>query len=108
MVLPAEPNESGPIRNDIAIKAYREGKLPFPDGTITARLAWRQVISEGNNVAFRRAAERRGLSSEQITKLLAEPFVAGPAKDVQFMIKDSKKIRVDRRLGIRSIHRWEA
>ena len=28
------------LGNDVAIKAYREGKLPFPDGTIIARLAW--------------------------------------------------------------------
>ena len=27
------------LGNDAAIKAYREGKLPFPDGTIIARLA---------------------------------------------------------------------
>ena len=27
------------LGNDIAIKSYREGKLPFPDGTIIARLA---------------------------------------------------------------------
>src|SRR5262245_29000222 len=28
------------LGNDVAINAYREGKLPFPDGTIIARLAW--------------------------------------------------------------------
>jgi hypothetical protein len=28
------------LGNDVAIKAYRERKLPFPDGTIIARLAW--------------------------------------------------------------------
>ena len=28
------------LGNDAAIKAYREGKLPFPDGAIIARLAW--------------------------------------------------------------------
>ena len=26
------------LGNDVAIKAYREGKLPFPDGTIIAAL----------------------------------------------------------------------
>jgi hypothetical protein len=31
------------LGNDIAIKAYRDGKLPFPDGTIIARLAWSYV-----------------------------------------------------------------
>jgi hypothetical protein len=29
------------LGNDVAIRAYREGKLPFPDGTVIARLAWR-------------------------------------------------------------------
>ena len=37
------------LGNDEAIKAYREGKLPFPDGTIIARLAWSYVASEENN-----------------------------------------------------------
>src|SRR5580704_4000073 len=33
------------LGNDVAIKAYREGKLPFPDGAIIARLAWGYVPS---------------------------------------------------------------
>src|SRR3984957_13667432 len=37
------------LGNDIAIKAYREGKLPFPDGSMIARLAWSYVPSEENN-----------------------------------------------------------
>jgi hypothetical protein len=28
------------LGNDVAIQASREGKLPYPDGTIIARLAW--------------------------------------------------------------------
>jgi hypothetical protein len=63
------------LGNDIAIKAYREGKLPFPDGTIIARLAWSYVPSEKNNKVFGRA----------------QSFVAGAATNVQFMVKDSKK-----------------
>jgi hypothetical protein len=64
------------LGNDIAIKAYREGKLPFPDGTIIARLAWDYVSSEENNKAFGRV----------------QSFVAGPPKNgVQFMVKDSRK-----------------
>jgi len=43
------------LGNDVAIKAYREGKLPFPDGTIIARLAWSYVPSEENNKVFGRA-----------------------------------------------------
>lgn len=64
------------LGNDIAIKAYREGTLPFPDGTIIARLAWNYEPSEENNKAFGRA----------------QSFVAGaPKNGVQFMVKDSKK-----------------
>jgi len=64
------------LGNDVAIKAYREGKLPFPDGTIIARLAWSYVPSEENNKAFGRL----------------QSFVAGPPKNgVQFMVKDSRK-----------------
>src|ERR1700691_6676003 len=40
------------LGNDIAIKAYREQKLPFPDGTIIVRLAWRYIPSEENNKVF--------------------------------------------------------
>jgi len=63
------------LGNDLAIKAYREGKLPFPDGTIIARLAWSYVPSEENNKVFGRS----------------QSFVAGAATNVQFMVKDSRK-----------------
>src|ERR1700677_2705038 len=63
------------LGNDVAIKAYREEKLPFPDGTIIARLAWGYVPSEENNKVFGRE----------------QSFVAGPPINVQFMVKDSKK-----------------
>ncbi|MGO9117503.1 MAG: cytochrome P460 family protein [Desulfomonilaceae bacterium] len=64
------------LGNDVAIKAYLEGKLPFPDGTIIARLAWSYVPSEENNKVFGRP----------------QSFVAGPPKNgVQFMVKDSRK-----------------
>ena len=79
------------LGNDVAIKAYRDDKRPFPDGTIIARLAYKQVTSEENNKVFRDAAERQGLPAEQIEKLLAASFVAGPPTNVQFMVKDSKK-----------------
>src|SRR5438034_9356564 len=42
------------LGNDPAIKAYRAGKLPFPEGTIIARIAWRYVPSEENNKIFGR------------------------------------------------------
>lgn len=61
------------LGNDIAIKAYREGKLPFPDGAIIARLAWQYVSSEENNKAFGQP----------------QSFIAGAPTNVQFMVKDS-------------------
>jgi hypothetical protein len=63
------------LGNDVAIKAYREGKLPFPDGTILVRLAWSYVPSEENNKVFGRD----------------QSFVAGPPINVQLMVKDSRK-----------------
>ena len=64
------------LGNEVAIKAYREGTLPFPDGTIIARLAWSYDSSEENNKVFGRA----------------QSFVAGaPKNGIQFMIKDAKK-----------------
>ena len=65
------------LGNDVALKAYREGNVPFPDGTVIARLAWSYVPSEENNKAFGRN----------------QSFVPGPQPDwyLQFMVKDSKK-----------------
>jgi len=63
------------LGNDIAIKAYRDGKLPFPEGAIVGRIAWGFVASDENNKAFGRD----------------QSFVAGAPTNIQFMIKDSKK-----------------
>ena len=40
------------LGNDIAINAYREGKLPLPDGAIIVALHYRHVPSEENNKVF--------------------------------------------------------
>ena len=65
------------LGNDVAIKAYREGTLPFPEGTIIARIAWKYVPSEENNKVFGRN----------------QSFVPGDAPEwyLQFMVKDSTK-----------------
>ena len=63
------------LGNDPAIKAYRDGTLPFPDGTIIARLAWTHTPSEENNKVFGRD----------------QSFIAGAATNIQLMVKDSKK-----------------
>src|SRR5262245_12084961 len=79
------------LGNDVAIKAYRQGKTtPFPDGTIIARLAYSQTMSEENNQAIRGVLEQ-AYGPETAQKILAESFVAGAATNVQFMVKDSKK-----------------
>jgi hypothetical protein len=63
------------LGNDVAIKAYREGKLPFPDGAIIVRLAWSYGPSKENNKVF---------GDDQ-------SFVAGLPINVQLMMKDSSK-----------------
>ena len=78
------------LGNDVAIKAYRADTLPFPDGTIIARLAWNQTASEENNRAIGPVIEKQ-FGAEGAQKLLSESFIAGPATNVQFMVKDSKK-----------------
>jgi hypothetical protein len=57
------------LGNAIAIKAYREGTLPFPDGAVLAKLAWKHVPSS----EFEPAS------------------IPGAATTVQVMVKDSKK-----------------
>lgn len=79
------------LGNDIAIGAFRKGTTPFPNGAIIVRLAWKQVTSEQNNNAFRQDAAGEGLSQDALQKLLSKSFVAGPATNVQLMVKDSKK-----------------
>jgi hypothetical protein len=63
------------LGNDVAIKAFREGRLPYPNGTIIVRLAWSYVPSAENDKVFGRA----------------QSFVAGSPINVQFDVKDSKK-----------------
>jgi Cytochrome P460 len=63
------------LGNDVAIKAYREGKLPYPDGTIIAALHYGHTPSAENNKVFGRV----------------QSYVPGPPTNIQFEIKDSKK-----------------
>jgi len=63
------------LGNDLAIQAYRAGKLPFPDGAIIASLHYRHVPSEENNKVFGQA----------------QSFVPGDPTNIQFMVKDTKK-----------------
>jgi hypothetical protein len=63
------------LGNPIAMKAFQDGTLPFPDGTFIARLAWKYVPSEENNAVFGRA----------------QSFVTGAPTNLEFMVKDSTK-----------------
>jgi hypothetical protein len=74
LVAPAE--EANPLNelravlgNAAAIKAYQKGALPFPDGTILVKLAWKHVQSPE----------------------FAPASIPGAATTVQIMVKDSKK-----------------
>ena len=40
------------LGNDLAIAAFREGKLPFPDGAIIAALHWNEDSSDADNQAL--------------------------------------------------------
>ena len=59
----------GILGNAVAITAYRAGTLPFPDGTVLAKVAWKHVPSTE----------------------LPGAFVPGTATTVQIMVKDSHK-----------------
>ena len=63
------------LANDIAFKAFQEGKYPFPDGAIIAALHYKHIPSDENNKVFGQA----------------QSFVPGPPTYVQFMVKDSTK-----------------
>jgi Cytochrome P460 len=63
------------LGNDVAYKAAREGQLPYPDGSIVARVAW----------SYEPLAE----SAEAFGQ--AQSFVAGKPTNVQLMVKDSAK-----------------
>jgi len=70
------------LGNDIAVKAYRQGTLPLPEGSIIARIAWTFDESQENNNAF----------APFLKQGVQRSFVAGhPTNGVQFMVKDSKK-----------------
>jgi hypothetical protein len=65
--------------NDIAIKAYKEGTLPFPDGSIIVAKHWTRVSSELNNKVLNGPFPG------------AQSFVIGSPVNIQIMVKDSKK-----------------
>jgi hypothetical protein len=67
------------LGNDIAIKAFKAGEIPFPDGSIIAAIHWTRVPSEDNNKVLNGPFPG------------AQSFVIGTTVNVQFMVKNSKK-----------------
>jgi hypothetical protein len=63
------------LGNDVAFKAFRDRRLPYPDGSIIAALHYRNIPSDENNMVFGQA----------------QSFVPGTPTNIQFMVKDSKK-----------------
>jgi hypothetical protein len=63
------------LGNDVAMKAFRDGKLPYPDGTIIVALHYKYVTSDENNKIFGQV----------------QSYVPGAPTNIQFMVKDSKK-----------------
>ncbi|HEX7518826.1 MAG TPA: cytochrome P460 family protein [Candidatus Deferrimicrobium sp.] len=73
VVAPSQRDDTDEIRvilgNSIAMKAFRANTLPFPDGTILAKLAWKRVKSTE----------------------FPKTFIPGVAPRIEFMVKNSKK-----------------
>jgi len=71
LIAPSQgPDElKGILGNETALKAYRDGKLPFPDGSTLVKLSWKREPLAGFD----------------------GDFVPGRATMVQVMVKDSKK-----------------
>ncbi|WP_343738384.1 cytochrome P460 family protein, partial [Achromobacter sp.] len=63
------------LGNAIAVKAFRDGKRPFPDGAVIVRLAWRYQASPRNDAVFP----------------APQSFVAGAPTNVQVSVKDAKR-----------------
>ncbi len=49
------------LGNEIAIKAFKERTLPFPDGAVIAAIHWTRVPSEDNNKALAGPFPRRSI-----------------------------------------------
>jgi hypothetical protein len=63
------------VANKRAMKAYRASTLPFPDGTVLVKLAWKHVP----------------LTMPSDFSAPPQAYVSGHATTVQVMLKDSKR-----------------
>jgi hypothetical protein len=67
------------LGNDIAVKAIKDGTLPYPDGSIIVALHWTRVPSEADTKVIDDAFPGD------------ESFVVGSRVNMQIMVKDSKR-----------------
>lgn len=63
------------LGNDIAVRAFRDGIRPFPDGAVIVRLAWRYQSSARNDAVFP----------------APQSFVAGAPTNVQVSVKNMRR-----------------
>jgi hypothetical protein len=70
--------------NDIAIKAFKAGTLPFPDGAVVIAQHWMKESSAANDRVLSMVPMVSGLDSPK-------SFVPGSLINMQIMVKDSKK-----------------
>ena len=70
--------------NDIAIKAFQQGTLPFPDGSIVIAQHWTKESSPENDKVLAMAPMVAGLANPK-------SFIPGSFINMQIMVKDSKK-----------------
>lgn len=57
------------------MRAFRDGRRPFPDGSVIVRLAWRYQSSPRNDAVFP----------------APQSFVAGDPTNVQVSVKDARR-----------------
>lgn len=73
VIAPSHEEGFGELRvivgNPIAMKAFKDGALPFPDGTVMTKIAWERVQSTE----------------------FAPAYIPGKAKTVQVMVKDARR-----------------
>lgn len=70
--------------NDIAINAFQQGTLPFPDGAIIAAQHWTKESSPENDKVLALLPMVAGADNPK-------SFIPGSVINVQFMVKNSKK-----------------
>ena len=69
------------LANDIATRAFQDGIVPFPNGSIIAALHWNEASSDDDNKVLAEGVPGAGLHSP----------CAGSAATVQFMVKDATR-----------------